>query len=78
MTKKDEPLGEIGGFMFDVDGTLILSDRSLGGYKALPGAAEVLKTFHKNGMPFVVLTNRRSSRRRSCVSSACRSRTIRC
>ncbi len=30
MTKKAEPLGEIGGFMFDVDGTLILSDRSSG------------------------------------------------
>jgi len=57
MTKKDEPLGDIGGFMFDVDGTLILSDRSLGGYKALPGAADVLKTFRKRGMPFVILTN---------------------
>jgi len=57
MTKKDEPLGEIGGFMFDVDGTLLLSDRSLGGYNALPGAAEVLKTLHNRGMPFVVLTN---------------------
>lgn len=57
MKKKNEPLGEIGGFMFDVDGTLILSDRSLGGYKILPGAAQVLKTFQKRDIPFVVLTN---------------------
>ena len=27
------------GFMFDLDGTLILSDRKLGGYTAIPGAA---------------------------------------
>ena len=30
------------GFMFDLDGTLILSDRKLGGYTAIPGAAEAL------------------------------------
>ncbi len=29
------------GFMFDVDGTLILSNRSLGVYQMLPGAAEL-------------------------------------
>jgi HAD superfamily hydrolase (TIGR01450 family) len=57
MTRKAEALGEIGGFMFDVDGTLILSDRSLGSYKALPGAAKVLSEFRKRGIPFVVLTN---------------------
>ena len=28
--------------MFDLDGTLILSDRKLGGYTAIPGAAEAL------------------------------------
>ena len=28
----------LAGFMFDVDGTLLLSDRSLGGYELLPGA----------------------------------------
>ena len=32
----------ISGFMFDVDGTLLLSDRSLGGYELLPGAVETL------------------------------------
>ena len=34
----------IKGFMFDLDGTLLLSDRSLGGYEVLPGAVEVLTT----------------------------------
>jgi 4-nitrophenyl phosphatase len=29
------------GLMFDLDGTLLLSDRSLGNYEILPGAAEL-------------------------------------
>ena len=53
----NEPLSPIEGFMFDLDGTLILSDRSLGGYKVLPGAIDVLETMHARGIPFVVLTN---------------------
>jgi 4-nitrophenyl phosphatase len=52
-----EKLPPIKGFMFDLDGTLLLSDRSLGGYELLPGAAEVLTTLKKRGIPFVVLTN---------------------
>jgi HAD superfamily hydrolase (TIGR01450 family) len=43
--------------MFDVDGTLVLSDRALSGYEVLPGAAEVLATLRKRGIPFVLLTN---------------------
>jgi ribonucleotide monophosphatase NagD (HAD superfamily) len=43
--------------MFDLDGTLILSDRALGGYRALPGAAEVLTTLERRGIPFVAMTN---------------------
>ncbi len=43
--------------MFDVDGTLLLSDRSLGGYQLLPGAAEVLTTLRQASVPFVLLTN---------------------
>ena len=53
----NEPIGQIGGFMFDVDGTLILSDRSLGGYSLLPGAVEVLNTLKDRGVPYVALTN---------------------
>jgi 4-nitrophenyl phosphatase len=45
------------GIMFDLDGTLILSDRSLGSYRVLPGAAEVLATLRDKGIPFVLLTN---------------------
>jgi HAD superfamily hydrolase (TIGR01450 family) len=53
----DEPLGPVEGFMFDLDGTLILSNRSLGGYRLLPGAAEILHDLQVRGVPFVVLTN---------------------
>jgi 4-nitrophenyl phosphatase len=52
-----EALPPIKGFMFDLDGTLLLSDRSLGGYELLPGAVEVLSTLKERGIPFVVLTN---------------------
>jgi 4-nitrophenyl phosphatase len=45
------------GFMFDLDGTLVLSDRTLGGYEVLPGAIEVLSAFQRGAVPFVVLTN---------------------
>ncbi|HEY0745061.1 MAG TPA: HAD hydrolase-like protein [Steroidobacteraceae bacterium] len=43
--------------MFDLDGTLVLSDRSLGAYEVLPGAIEVLSSLRRRGIPFVVLTN---------------------
>ncbi len=43
--------------MFDLDGTLLLSDRSLGGYEVLPGAIEVLTALREAAIPFVVLTN---------------------
>jgi 4-nitrophenyl phosphatase len=47
----------IGGIMFDVDGTLLLSDRSLGGYEVLPGAIETLSALRARSIPFVLLTN---------------------
>ena len=53
----NEPLRPVAGYMFDVDGTLILSDRSLGGYKLLPGAVEVLTALRNRGIPYVLLTN---------------------
>jgi 4-nitrophenyl phosphatase len=52
-----EPLPPIKGYMFDLDGTLLLSDRSLGGYALLPGAIDVLTTLKDRGTPYVVLTN---------------------
>jgi 4-nitrophenyl phosphatase len=48
---------QIRGVMFDVDGTLLLSDRALGGYEVLPGAIEVLEALHMRRVPFVLLTN---------------------
>jgi HAD superfamily hydrolase (TIGR01450 family) len=53
----NERLGPVEGLMFDLDGTLILSDRSLGGYRVLPGAVDVLREIQARGIPFVVLTN---------------------
>jgi HAD superfamily hydrolase (TIGR01450 family) len=50
-------IGPVEGFMFDLDGTLILSDRSLGGYRVLPGAIEVLSELKARAIPFVALTN---------------------
>ena len=50
-------LARIRGLMFDLDGTLLLSDRSLGGYDILPGAVDVLTELTRRGVPFVILTN---------------------
>lgn len=47
----------IRGFIFDVDGTLVLSDRSLGNYELLPGAAATLSALRELAIPFVLLTN---------------------
>ncbi len=43
--------------MFDVDGTLLLSDRALGGSELLPHAAETLDALAGRGVPYVLLTN---------------------
>jgi 4-nitrophenyl phosphatase len=45
------------GFMFDLDGTLILSDRKLGGYTAIPGAAEALAELDARGVRWIAMTN---------------------
>lgn len=45
------------GFMFDLDGTLILSNRALGSYDAIPGAAEALHELDALGIPWIALTN---------------------
>jgi 4-nitrophenyl phosphatase len=45
------------GVVFDVDGTLLLSNRTLGGYELLPGAIEVLTAFKARQVPFALLTN---------------------
>jgi 4-nitrophenyl phosphatase len=47
----------IKGFMFDLDGTLVLGDRSGKSYDVLPGAIEVLTRLKERGIPYLVLTN---------------------
>ncbi|HUL18478.1 MAG TPA: HAD hydrolase-like protein [Steroidobacteraceae bacterium] len=47
----------IRGVVFDVDGTLLLSDRALGGYELLPGAIETLDALRQRRVPFALLTN---------------------
>ncbi len=39
---KKSPRSRIRGFMFDLDGTLVLGDRTGKSYDVLPGAIEVL------------------------------------
>ena len=43
--------------MFDLDGTLVLGDRTGKSYDVLPGAIEVLTHLRDRGIPYVVLTN---------------------
>jgi 4-nitrophenyl phosphatase len=45
------------GFVFDMDGTLVLGDRSNKGLRPLPGAVELLTHLHEKDVPYVVLTN---------------------
>lgn len=45
------------GFIFDMDGTLVLADAGHNGATALPGAADTLKRLKEAGVPFVVFTN---------------------
>lgn len=45
------------GFLFDLDGTLVLGDRLNQGLECLPGAAEVLGLLASRDIPFGVLTN---------------------
>lgn len=52
-----ESLRPARGFMFDLDGTLILSDKALGGYQLLPGAVDLLMHLQARGTPFLALTN---------------------
>ncbi len=45
------------GFMFDLDGTLILSNRKLGSYQVISGAVEVLTELERRGVPYLAMTN---------------------
>lgn len=50
-------LGEVEGFVFDMDGTLVLGDERNHGLAPLPGALEITEWLERRGVPFVVFTN---------------------
>ena len=45
------------GFVFDMDGTLVLGDKASAGQKALPGAVETLELLRERGVPYQIFTN---------------------
>jgi len=45
------------GFIFDMDGTLVLGDRVNHGLRPLPGAAAMLSWVRGRGLPYLVFTN---------------------
>jgi len=50
-------LRDVRGFVFDMDGTLVLGDRHNHGLRPLPGAVEIIGWAAGRGLPFVVFTN---------------------
>ncbi len=52
-----ERLAAARGFVFDMDGTLVLGDRQGHGLRPLPGALEITGWAARHGRPYVVLTN---------------------
>ena len=50
-------LRNVRGFVFDMDGTLVLGDRHNHGLRPLPGAVEITGWAAGRGLPFVVFTN---------------------
>jgi HAD superfamily hydrolase (TIGR01450 family) len=52
-----ERLAAVRGFVFDMDGTLVLGDRLSAGLRPLPGAVEITRWAADRGLPFVVFTN---------------------
>lgn len=46
-----------GGFVFDMDGTLVLSDVEYQSARSLPGAADTINGLTRMGLPFSILTN---------------------
>ena len=52
-----ERLRNARGFIFDMDGTLVLGDRVNHGLRPLPGAISMLEWVRTRGLPYVVFTN---------------------
>jgi 4-nitrophenyl phosphatase len=52
-----ERLRKARGFVFDLDGTLVLGDKRNAGLQPLPGAIEFTRELTRRGTPFAILTN---------------------
>jgi len=52
-----ERLQAVRGWIFDMDGTLVLGDRANHGLAPLPGAARMLAWVREQDLPYVVFTN---------------------
>ena len=52
-----ERLAAARGFVFDMDGTLVLGDRQGHGMRPLPGALEITRWAERSGRPFALFTN---------------------
>jgi HAD superfamily hydrolase (TIGR01450 family) len=52
-----ERLRTVRGFVFDLDGTLVLGDRRNHGLKPLPGALAITRWLGERGVPIALLTN---------------------
>jgi 4-nitrophenyl phosphatase len=50
-------LRAVAGFVFDLDGTLVLTDRDNSGFTPLPGALAMTRWLASAGVPFVLFTN---------------------
>ncbi|HEU5160031.1 MAG TPA: HAD hydrolase-like protein [Streptosporangiaceae bacterium] len=52
-----ERLSAVRGFVFDMDGTLVLGDRRNHALRPLPGAIDVTERLGERGIPYVIVTN---------------------
>jgi HAD superfamily hydrolase (TIGR01450 family) len=57
MTDIQDRLRAVRGFVFDLDGTLVLGDRHNRGLRPLPGAVEITRWARGREVPFVLFTN---------------------
>ena len=62
-------LSRVKGFVFDLDGTLVLPDKRAGDYVVLPGAAEIVALLRSRGIPFLALTNNSVHTPASCAKA---------
>lgn len=57
------------GFVFDMDGTLVLGDKRNHGLLPLPGAIDMMEFLHQRAIPFTVFTNGTTRHPRDYVTS---------